>query len=112
MSDQREAYDFPGIGKLDKINQPIYFKGFTSFQLAILFLVFAVIGLVSMVAIGVYTFVAVPVLLIPILLIGKRIKQENDAGNPNYLGSIIYFWQIKKRFTDRHNLLRFLDRDN
>ena len=94
MSDKRLIFQ-----TLYKINMPVYHYGLKPFQwILIVSIVFATWLLASWFAIF---------LTVPIVMVVKKIYEENAKGNPDYVESYFFLWTtMKKRFVDTRNLMK------
>jgi hypothetical protein len=88
------------------MNKPVYFWGFTSYQLLACFGPVFFIAIISFGLFHVlYGSIILCVLVTPVIFLMSIIRKENSKGNPNYLAS----WFLAKKapgvITDRDNVM-------
>jgi len=94
------------------INKPVYFWGFTSYQLggavgAILFISFIAYAIFHLI-VGTIIFL---LMVIPMFFLMKKIRKENSKGNPNYVASYFLFKKAPNVITDNANVMRKIYRN-
>lgn len=85
------------------INKKIFFLGFKPAQWVML---------VSMLfMIGFFFWWLSVILLVPLYLAGRKISRSNDAGNPDFVRSLIVWNSFNKYFIDTEGVFKKLEED-
>ncbi len=95
------------------MNKPVYFWGFTSYQLLACF---GPIFFIAIISFGIfhilYGSIILGILVTPVICLMRIIRKENSKGNPNYLASWFLAKKAPGAITDRDNVMAKLYRNN
>jgi hypothetical protein len=94
------------------MNKPVYFWGFTSYQILACFGPIFIVAMISFALFHVLIGSLLLCLLVaPVIYIMSIIRKENSKGNPNYLASWFLAKKSPRVITDRDQVMKLLYRN-